>query len=402
MNKKIVITHSSILTERWAKYYCLDVLAEKFDIEYWDCSNFTYPNFGGKEITGRPYLKKIRDLDNFKVHVQNLPQHTLIVNDMHFTKHNYPTHLVLSKRFKNIIYINFFANAQNSDTLDANDTKKKTLGDVIHGYIYNITCRYDFLLKLKCFVRGYSKDKIKELNKAKYFVRTESLYKIHFINTAKTGKYVINLPDLEDVLAETGTPRLIKERYVVYVGQFIPYHPEIISNNPQLNVDSFANEYYDSMNRFFDEIEKTTSFKVVIAEHPVSHYGCNPYGGREIYVGKTAKLVCDAEAVLIHGSGAIDFSLLYNKPTILVHNKYIREMCNIWNPEQNIAKAMSLPMADTEETFISEMLELQIDPGIRRKYMEFHFGSLDIPLSTNAELFERYYNELFDIIYLGA
>lgn len=399
MRKKVVITHSSILTERWVKYYCLDVLCDKFDLEYWDCSAFTYPCFGGSNELERDYLHKIHSIDDFRNRVEMLPKQALIVNDMHFTSQNYPVHLILSKKFKDIVYINFFANAQNKDSFDISKDTNFSLSRSFHEFVYRITCKNDFLLWLKCCIKRYNEKKVRSLDAAKFKIRTKELYNIHFIDTDISGKRVINLPDYEDMLDVVGKPRIVQDRYIVYVGQYLPYHPEVASNNPDLNIPTIAKNYYLSMNSFFALVEKSTGFKVVIAEHPVSNFRENPYCGREIFIGKTAKLICDSEAVLIHGSGAIDYSMMFNKPTILVHNKYVRAMCNIWNPEQNIAKAMKLPLVDTDLPFDSTVFYSGIEPSIRDKYLMLHFRDFNKQHEKNADLLERYFNELYFEIY---
>lgn len=398
MKKKIVITHSSILTDRWNKYYCLDILSQKFDIEYWDCSAFTYPSFGGKEISCRDYLRKIDNIEDFKVHVRRLPAKTLIVNDMHFTKQNYSAHLELSRKFKDIVYIHFFANAQTSSSLDFQE-HKLTLSDRVHQLIFNVTSHCDLLLWLKCKIKGYNKEQRDALDSAKYYIRTKSRYNIHFIDTDQRAERTINLPDYEETRLCVNEPRLVDGKYIVYVGQFLPFHPEIISKNPKLDVESIAPDFFSSINRFFDDVERTTSCKVVIAEHPVSHFEYNPYGGRKIFVGKTAKLVCDAEAVFIHGSGSIDYSMWYNKPTVLLHNRYVREMRNIWIPEQNIAKAIGFPYADTDKPFIMDCVKRPVDPEIRNTYLKVHGANMDDPFVPNAVLLEQHFNELFNEIY---
>jgi len=79
-------------------------------------------------------------------------------------------------------------------------------------------------------------------------------------------------------------------------------------------------KYFPSMARLFDVIEKKTGLKVVIAAHPRSHYEqmSGIYGEREIIKGKTVELVAKSSLVLLHGSTAVSFAVLFNKPAVII------------------------------------------------------------------------------------
>lgn len=78
--------------------------------------------------------------------------------------------------------------------------------------------------------------------------------------------------------------------------------------------------YFDSMNHFFDFIEKYTGLKVVIAAHPRSRYDLlgNVFRGRAVIKGTTVDLVAKSKLVVMHMSTSLSYAVLFEKPVIPV------------------------------------------------------------------------------------
>lgn len=104
----------------------------------------------------------------------------------------------------------------------------------------------------------------------------------------------------------------------VFLDEYLPFHPDFI----RLGVDSYAGpeEYYPLLNEFFDYLEKTYGFQVVIAAHPRSRYEDHPdyFGGRSVLRGDTVKMVRGSSSVITHCSTSINFAILFEKPIIFV------------------------------------------------------------------------------------
>ena len=71
---------------------------------------------------------------------------------------------------------------------------------------------------------------------------------------------------------------------------------------------------------FFDWLERDYGVRIVIAAHPKSLYDRHPdyFGGRPALRGKTAELVRKSGFVLTHGSTALNFAVLFNKPLLFI------------------------------------------------------------------------------------
>jgi len=79
--------------------------------------------------------------------------------------------------------------------------------------------------------------------------------------------------------------------------------------------------YYRAMRRMLEQVEVKWGMPVVIAAHPSSRHDervQQGFGGRVLYHGRTAELVRGAQAVLLHGSTAVSFAVLGNRPLLFL------------------------------------------------------------------------------------
>jgi hypothetical protein len=112
--------------------------------------------------------------------------------------------------------------------------------------------------------------------------------------------------------------RIIKKQVAVFIDDGFPFHPDFVymKLNPRVTPDV----YFTLLRRFFDEVEHVLGVKVVIAVHPRLVYD-EPekyFGAREMIRGRTAELVRDAELVLLTCSTAVNFAVLFKKPTLFI------------------------------------------------------------------------------------
>ena len=108
-----------------------------------------------------------------------------------------------------------------------------------------------------------------------------------------------------------------KEDICVFIDEAVTNHPDFA----YLNIKPIHEEpYFESMNRFFDNIENMSGLRVVVAAHPRSDYEKNPsiFNGREIIKGRTIDLVAKSSLVVQHQSTAVNFAVLFSKPVLFV------------------------------------------------------------------------------------
>ena len=103
----------------------------------------------------------------------------------------------------------------------------------------------------------------------------------------------------------------------VFLDEYFPFHPDHVLAECEPCVT--ADRYYPALNRFFDHLEAALNLEVVVAAHPRSDYGNQDYfGDRKVIKGRTVELVRDCRLVILSCSTAINFAVLFRKPTIFI------------------------------------------------------------------------------------
>lgn len=128
----------------------------------------------------------------------------------------------------------------------------------------------------------------------------------------------------ERVKLENAAP-IVEGRYAVFLDVNLPYH----SDAKVVGWSTVRpNEYYASLNQFFELLEAKYKINVVIAAHPRADYRVsNPFNGRKIYHGRTPDLVKDADFVISHSSTSQSYAVLNHKPIVFI---YTNEMLSVY------------------------------------------------------------------------
>jgi len=107
----------------------------------------------------------------------------------------------------------------------------------------------------------------------------------------------------------------LPEKYIVFIDQYIPFHPDrILTGIIAVNDAS----YYQSLFKYFSDLEKATGMEVVVAAHPKSNYPPNFFGGRKSLTNCTEELISKSSLVLSHFSTAVCHAVKYGKPLIFI------------------------------------------------------------------------------------
>ena len=113
------------------------------------------------------------------------------------------------------------------------------------------------------------------------------------------------------------------KKYAIFLDVNLPFHDDLKFNGlKQIN----QNNYFNTLNNYFDHLEKKYSIKIIIALHPtvlVENYKCL---NREMYIGNTPELVKGAEFVISHHSTSISYAIFGYKPVILIYTNEYKQM----------------------------------------------------------------------------
>lgn len=115
----------------------------------------------------------------------------------------------------------------------------------------------------------------------------------------------------DEYLRAKASENIIEGKYILFVDAGATTHPMYLNKRNSLS----HKDYLKNMCAYFDKVERDTGCKVVISAHPKGHYTEEDWGGRKIFVGKTADLIHFSEGVICHYSTSLINSVLEYKPT---------------------------------------------------------------------------------------
>lgn len=185
--------------------------------------------------------------------------------------------------------------------------------------------------------------------------------------------------DIDQMRSDTA-PAEVSNRYAVFLDDYLPFHPDFnIGNIGHIE----AAPYYKTLNDYFSCAEQTLGLHIVIAAHPKAQYASNPFGGRDIVFGKTQRLVRDAALVFAHGSTAISFAVMYEKPLCLLVSEAIR---TVHFPEYNqmlkTVELLGCPLQDIEHDRAPESLVVAVAHDKYREFYREFLSNTDDPRSS--------------------
>lgn len=326
ITKIVYIDYQPYSTVFEEEFFLHKIIAQGLTVEYWDLCGIFFKN----KFEAVPDEAFVIKINSYKSLVQQIKKDH-VVNTLYVLHINYRGLVIwlfylLSKYKCRMIYIsriplpNLYENQNyNKINTNYNRIKKIFIFKEVKRHVLDILSVY--LKKFK-IINNYFAVFIAG-NYGHLFVGRGWKYdlkkaKVIKVNSVDYDKY------LNIYMDKTHSNEIVEGKYIVFIDQYLPFHQDFIITKTN-TVD--ANDYYNSMNTFFDNIESLTGYKIVIAAHPKSHkYRTrNYYDGREVIFGETAKLIGNSEAVITHNSTAIGYAVLFNKKTLFITNKSINK-----------------------------------------------------------------------------
>lgn len=394
---KLVLILQFEFTQHLADFFCVDALAEAFDLEYWDCSDVAYLGSHYKNKLEKEYVHKIKSLRELRKNLNRLPQDTIISLDVHFVPQNYRFHKILSSHFNKINFIDFYTNfPDRSEPVKPTQTLTNVATSLkpnrfkkFKDWVY----RSDFMrMAVQCL--KYPNQR-KTLFMDYYFKKERALYKIYIISAAVGEKYHINHPDVDKYYRQN---TMNEGGYIVYIDQNFPYHPEIRAYSSALDIDEIAHRHFDVLNAYFDKIEKKYGMPIVIAAHPTNENNC--YGHRKVEHYNTSELVANSNAVLMHSSNSLSYVMVYDKPVLMLIDDAIRKVPYFCNPIINTSASYGIKMVDMDRVEDGDFEFTKIPCDKRGQYISKYFGNIDrkgfIP---NSKLIVQHLHSIYNDMY---
>jgi len=346
----------SPLTTRWESYFCMDALSRVFDLEYWDCSQVAYPAFFASTVLERPYTVTITSMEMLRDNLQRLPSDTLLLSDIHFINQNRAFHKLVGKYISNCIRLDMWCYSLGIMPLqheqDIPISNRKSLKQILY--------QSDSIRLLVKFLRFHGDERFKRewqlvqqersIRKEEKEVRDcERCYQhVLQITTKPHQTYSILHPDVEKYYQIRDLEASRKDRFVVYLDNYYPLHPDLDESEPELKHAQLALTFFQSINRFFAEVETQMDCKVVIAAHPVADYSNNPFEGREIIFGQTAELIRDSIAVCLIHTASANYIAMFDKPLVILECDATRKSKMLTGSICHLSNFVRIPIHDMD------------------------------------------------------
>ncbi len=126
-----------------------------------------------------------------------------------------------------------------------------------------------------------------------------------------------------EVEKKNATQAFNNKDYIVFIDQYLPFHIDLKISGLNKYID--PDDYYNSLERFFDFLAKKTGMQIIIAAHPRSEYEKKEryFKNYTIIKHKTIELIKNSRLVLLHNSTARNFAILYKKPMLFLTSSKI-------------------------------------------------------------------------------
>jgi hypothetical protein len=131
--------------------------------------------------------------------------------------------------------------------------------------------------------------------------------------------------------------------------------------------------YYPSMCKFFDHVEKQLDIKVEIAAHPKSNHPSYPeyYGGRKTSRGMTFEMLKNSRLAMTLCSTAIHFAILLKKPIIFLTTNEQEKDKRLSLYNKALAHSLGKTVINIDDPFnINWERELYVDEKIYDDYID--------------------------------
>lgn len=207
-------------------------------------------------------------------------------------------------------------------------------------------------------------------------------YRTLWIGNKMDRKYGLQIQlnsfDYDKFLAVKDVLPLINEPYIVFLDEYLPFHPDfLILNKKTIN----PGEYFLELNNFFDRLERQMNMKIVIAAHPKAelYRTEDHFKGRPVIFDKTCELVKHSEFAIAHMSTAISFPVLSRKPIVFLSTIGIKkDMLSHHLIIENFAKVLNAGMVLYDDLNTSPIKVTTVDAGA---YNEYIYKYLTSPIS---------------------
>ena len=412
---KVVIFANNKLTKRALRDFALDDLSKSIDIEYWDCNSLLIPSIPvtpKEQIIERPFTVKISSVQELRTNLSRLSDDTIGIIMLFTTPEMYGVHSLIAAKICCAIFFTLNLAVweslqgkflQSSENARADEGVSRNNWSISFKALKHKLYKNETFYLISKYIRyrggGQYTDAKREFKERRIY----ELYKRRYtMGCSPYADFQTCHPDYDKILElEANSHPKIDDKYIVFVDQYYPLHPDYKEWYPNFDWDALAPSYYRSMNRFFEAVEKEYNCNVVIAAHPSADYTCNPFNGRKIYQYKTVELVKDSLGVILHSSNSLNFVIYYDKPICFVSNKSMKVAehleRSLYQMSYHLSADVEMPLYDIDSLLTVKDIFHRTDPKLREQYILRYFGDISKGLS-HAEILKKHFINIYQQI----
>lgn len=309
--KLIYISYNGLSPKKEKDFFMSDLEKIGVVIEYWDVRKLFFRQENDELEYRKNYIKFISSYQEFDAEIGKIDNAEALYNLI-------ITFDFLSLKLYRILTRNkctlFFFERAGLPPIRSSSTfsimLKKLLN--INSLLKFIRERWARFLKIIGYIKEY--DIVFKAGNAKYNIKNK-----------KTRVIPIHYFDYDEYITvlTQGHTESVEKEHIVFLDENQPFHPDFIKLGMKM-VD--PNEYFNSVNNFFEVLEKKFKKKVVIAAHPSSQYSGEEFNGRKVYRNMTKDLVKECSFVIAHMSTSISYAVLFNKPIIFIYTNEFKKI----------------------------------------------------------------------------
>lgn len=371
MHKIVFISHEPLTKYLYKLFYIQEIQSAGFITEYWDCSNIAWKGLSLPDTLDIPIIKKINTISEFSEEVVNsVPSQTIYSVELRRDIKNLLLFKILSDNNCYLIRFKLFENC----VLPTSTTE--IWQSIITGRIIkDIINRIHNSFKAISNKQAYKQENIKD-------------YDLVFSSTPDCD-IAINHPDYDNYIQSEMNSKdichLERQKHIVYLDNYFPFHPDIIKNNPSISSINLV-QHYKELNLIFDKIEKVYQSKIIIAAHPKADYTKNEFKGREIIKYHTQQLIAQASLVILHSSNAIAYAIAYNIPFMFISTTQYQKARTEYYRMRRLSSYFKSPIITTSN--INKMLENWHNPSdyYIKKYLYTFLTKPNIEKTLNTQI----------------
>lgn len=357
MKDLIIIGHEP-LSERLRKIFCIDDLVNRgVNVEYWDLSQYFYPEINIPDVVNDFYIRKYNDLQCVEDSIKSKNiENTIFVIEVLQTYDHLSFFKMLEDNKCYCVKIDLYANT---------------------SLPLSTKVRFKRILNLK----NYSFKKIYFRFYQKYF-QSNPYKQILSSSTNSNRNICINHPDYEVFLEDTEA--VVNEDYILFLDVYYPLHPDL-KYHLKLTKTS-AVDYQSLMTKYFDFLENKYGKKVIIAAHPKSMYYGNEFGNRVILKNNTNNLVKYATFVVTHESNALSYISLSNIPFAIVYPDTYRYHKVLMDYIKVLASYCCMPLYNLDKYNWDDIEYISLNDKVREKYIYNFLTSKETEDKRNIDI----------------